>query len=88
MKNKKGKNLKNILDVMEVVLSLISIIILTLSFRMFATSVRYLFLLIDFCVVFSLSRTLSRIEVQKSEDRVIKYSKGKIEPKFIKKIKV
>ena len=82
------KRLDVFLDNLQVVVSLVSIIILTLLFRMYTTSIRYLFLLFNFFLIISLSRTLKRINTFKQEERVIRYSKGKIEPKFIKKVRV
>lgn len=82
------KRLDVFLDNLQVVVSLVSIIILTLLFRMYTTSIRYLFLLFNFFLIISLSRTLKRINAFKQEERVIRYSKGKIEPKFIKKVRV
>ena len=82
------KRFNIILDNLQVIVSLVSIIILTLFFRMYTTSLRYLFLLLDFFVIISLSRTLKRINTFKQEERIIRYSKGKIEPKFIKKVRV
>ena len=82
------KRLDVFLDNLQVVVSLVSIIILTLLFRMYTTSIRYLFLLFNFLLIISLSRTLKRINTFKQEERVIRYSKGKIEPKFIKKVRV
>jgi hypothetical protein len=86
--NINNKRLDLFLDIMHVVFSLVSIIILTLFFRMYTTSLRYLFLLLNFFVIVSLSRTLKRLNVAKQEERVIKYTKGKIEPKFINKVRV
>jgi len=82
------KRLDVFLDNLQVVVSLVSIIILTLLFRMYTTSIRYLFLLFNFFLIISLSRTLKRINTFKQEERVIRYSKGKIEPEFIKKVRV
>ena len=86
--NINNKRLDLFLDIMHVVFSLVSIIILTLFFKMYTTSLRYLFLLLNFFVIVSLSRTLKRISISKQEERVIKYTRGKIEPKFIKKVRV
>lgn len=86
--NINSKKFDNFLDIMHVVFSLVSIIILTLFFKMYTTSIRYMFLLLNFFVIASLSRTLKRINISKQEERVIRYSKGKIEPKFIKKVRV
>lgn len=86
--NINNKRFDVLLDNLQVVASLVSIIILTLFFRMYTTSIRYLFLLLNFFVIISLSRTLRRINTFKQEERIIRYSKGKIEPKFIKKVRV
>ena len=86
--NINGKRFEKVLDNLQVIFSLVSIIILTLFFRMYTTSIRYLFLLLNFFVIISLSRTLRRINTFKQEERIIRYSKGKIEPKFIKKVRV
>lgn len=86
--NINNKRFNVFLDNLQVVASLVSIIILTLFFRMYTTSIRYLFLLLNFFVIISLSRTLRRINTFKQEERIIRYSKGKIEPKFIKKVRV
>jgi len=86
--NINNKRFNVLLDNLQVVASLVSIIILTLFFRMYTTSIRYLFLLLNFFVIISLSRTLRRINTFKQEERIIRYSKGKIEPKFIKKVRV
>ena len=77
------------LDYFQIILSLISIIILTIFFRMYTTSIRYFFLLVDFCLVITLSRLLSKLDLnKKTDERVIKYSKGRIDHKFIKKVRV
>jgi hypothetical protein len=86
--NINGKRFDIVLDNLQVIFSLISIVILTLFFRMYTTSIRYLFLLLNFFVIISLSRTLKRVNTSKQEERVIRYSKGKIEPKFIKKVRL
>ena len=86
--NINSKRFDIVLDNLQVIFSLVSIIILTLFFRMYTTSIRYLFLLLNFFVIISLSRTLKRVSTSKQEERIIRYSKGKIEPKFIKKVRV
>ena len=86
--NINGKRFETVLDNLQVIFSLVSIIILTLFFRMYTTSIRYLFLLLNFFVIVSLSRTLKRINTFKQEERIIRYSKGNIESKFIKKVRI
>ena len=86
--NINGKRFETVLDNLQVIFSLVSIIILTLFFRMYTTSIRYLFLLLNFFVIISLSRTLRRINTFKQEERIIRYSKGNIESKFIKKVRI
>ncbi len=86
--NIRVQKFNEILDCFEIVLSLISIIVLTLFFRMYSTSIRYLFLLVDFCLVISLSRLLTKLDINnKKEERVIRYNNSKINPKYIKKVR-
>ncbi len=68
--NKKEQKTMFILDVVELILSIIAIVIFTLIFRLETHNIRYLFLIGDFYVVYSFSKTISSVEKQIEEKRI------------------
>ncbi len=87
MLNKKQKKSLFILDIIEFIFSVIAIIIFTLIFRLDESNIRYLFLLGDFYVIYSFSKTISSLEtkIQKSN---IKKSISKLDTSYEKKLSV
>ena len=62
--NKKEQRTMLLLDIVEFLLSVIAIVVFTVIFRLETRIIRYLFLIGDFYVIYSFSKTISSLEEQ------------------------
>ena len=78
---------KNIwLDIIQLVLYFVVLIIFTIIFRLEKSQIKYIFVVGDFYVIYSISKVISVLE-RKTKKRVIKNNNNKIDSKYLRKIK-
>ena len=84
LKDKRRKVLIT-MDIIEIIVSVIAIMVFTICFKMISNPIRFLFLLLSFLMVVSLSKSLDQFE-KRFEKRVVKYSNTKLDEKYLRKI--
>ena len=72
---KKGNRVLAILEVIELVLSIIAVILLTILFRYETSNNRYVFLMVDCYVIYSLSKLLTTITEKIQKKRLVRLEK-------------